>query len=50
MLIINPYGALPVSLHHKLTFFFFSLPLTLLPPSSFHFLFPLFLPAAKLFM
>ncbi len=34
MLIINPtYSALPVSLHHKLTFLFFSLPLPLLCPS-----------------
>lgn len=36
MLIINPtYSALPVSLHHKLTFLFFSSPLLLsrpLPP------------------
>lgn len=30
MLIINPHSALPVSLHHKLTFLFFSPP-SLLP-------------------
>lgn len=40
MLIINPtYSALPVSLHHKLTFLFFSLPLPPFCPSlplSFH--------------